>query len=85
MATFQERSADVAALYIKVKKGPGDDNFKLRRLPYNLVTYDDGTSGLVPVNNEVIFDTSAVNVLDEEVDRVEVYEYPPFAGLNELK
>lgn len=75
MATYKAEDADVAAVFIKKGRSPSTE--RLRRAPYNLVTYDDGTTGLVPV--PAVYEGAVGNytVADFEVDRIEIYEGNP--------
>jgi hypothetical protein len=73
MATFLMADADVAAVFIKTGK-EGSSSYRLRRAPYNLVTYDDGTTGLVPIPHLHTMLSAAYTVSDLEVDRIEIYD-----------
>ena len=77
MATFEFKDADIAAVFFKTGRSPSTE--RLRRAPYNLVTYDDGTSGLVPVPDVLGSGAGAAayTIADLEVDRIEVYDGEP--------
>lgn len=77
MATFLLEDADVAAVFYRTGRGPATE--RLRQAPYLLVTYDDGTSGLVPVpvRSQLRADAQ-FTVRDLEVDRIEIYDADPF-------
>lgn len=84
MATYDRADADIAALFYKVKIAPGKERFV--RLPYNLITYDDGFSALEPVNRVQINSDNPVewNAADEGFDRIEVLQAPPFGEVNNI-
>ena len=76
MATFEMKDADVAAVFYRTGRSPSTE--RLRRAPYNLVTYDDGTSGLVPIPDPNVFSAAvAYTIADLEVDRIEIYDGEP--------
>mgnify|MGYP001559977754 FL=1 len=76
MATYEWKDADVAAVFFKTGRSPSTE--RLRRAPYNLVTYDDGTSGLVPIPTFAPSNADiAYTISDLEVDRIEIYEGDP--------
>ena len=74
MATFKMKDADVAAVFYRIGRSPSTE--RLRRAPYNLVTYDDGTSGLVPIP-AVYNGAVEYTISDFEVDRIEIYDGEP--------
>lgn len=76
MATYLLQDADVAAVFIRTGRSPNTE--RLRQAPYLLVTYDDGTSGIVPVPERTTFNAGAfADVRDLEVDRIEIYDGDP--------
>ena len=79
MATFEMKDADVAAVFFRTGRAEHGTQ-RLRRAPYNLVTYDDGTTGLVPVPSIGISGnmTAQYTAADLEVDRIEVYDGHPY-------
>ena len=80
MASFEIKDADVAAVFIRTGRAEKGTE-KLRRAPYNLVTYDDGTTGLVPLPDPRASSGGQFPVYtaaDLEVDRIEVYEGNPY-------
>ena len=77
MATFLLSDADVAAVFFKTGRTPGSERY--RRAPYLLVTYDDGTSGIMPRPHPPLSNSAvAYTIADLEVDRIEVYESDPY-------
>lgn len=80
MASFELKDADVAAVYFRTGRAEKGTE-KLRLAPYFLVTYDDGTTGLLPTPDPRVAGggTSPVyTAADLEVDRIEVYEGHPY-------
>ena len=77
MATYNLADADVAAVFFKTGRGPSTERYRMA--PYLLVTYDDGTSGIVPIPRPSTGGpaTVAYSIADLEVDRIEVYESDP--------
>lgn len=84
MATYLLADADVAAVFFKT--GRTDATTKYRMAPYLLVTYDDGTSGMMPIPRPSTGGpaTAAYVVADIEVDRIEIYDGPPYAGVSDI-
>ena len=76
MATFLLKDADVAAVYFRTGRAPSSE--RLRLAPYLLVTYDDGTSGIVPYPVRGFGAQADYSVADFEVDRIEVYDGDPY-------
>lgn len=77
MASFELKDADVAAVFIKTGRSPSTE--RLRRAPYNLITYDDGTTGIVPIPAPPLSNSAvAYTIADLEVDRIEVYDGEPY-------
>ena len=82
MATFTREAADIAALYMKKKTGPAEDQYDLVRLPYNLITYDDGTSGIEAVAQENLETNKEIEESDRTFNRIQVVSKHPFGGVN---
>ena len=84
MATYLLEDADVAAVFFKTGRTPASARYRMA--PYLLVTYDDGTSGMVPVppTDSVFGGRANYTVRDLEVDRIEIYDGPPFAGVSDI-
>jgi len=84
MATFARNDADIAAVYFRRSTGPADNQYKLVRAPFNLVTYDDGTSGLEPVPASMDGVGYTPDYFDGQVNRVEFYDRQPFAEVAKI-
>jgi len=77
MATYLLKDADVAAVYFRTGRSPSAE--RLRQAPYLLVTYDDGTTGIVPVPRPNLSNIATdYTVADLEVDRIEIYDGDPY-------
>jgi len=77
MATYLLEDADVAAVFFKTGRTPSKERYRMA--PYLLVTYDDGTSGIVPIPRPPLSNIAvAYTIADLEVDRIEVYESDPY-------
>jgi len=77
MATYLLEDADVAAVFFKTGRTPAKTRYRMA--PYLLVTYDDGTSGIMPVPRPPLSNIAVpYTIADLEVDRIEVYETDPY-------
>lgn len=81
MATFKREDADIALVLFKTGR-EGNGTVKYRIAPYVFVTYDDGTSGIMP--NQIPSPTADYGISDLEYDRIEVYDGNPneFTGFH---
>ena len=77
MSTFARADAEITALFVKRSTGPADNQFDFQRLPYNLITYDDGTTGIeaVPQTGN---DASVVDPADFRFDNLLLVDGHPF-------
>ena len=77
MATYLLEDADVSAVFFRTGAA-GSSKERLRLAPYLLVTYDDGTSGIVPYPVRGFGAQADYTVRDFEVDRIEIYDGNPY-------
>ena len=82
MASYELRDADVALVVYRRKDGPSKEIFRIA--PYLLVTHPDGTSGIQPYPAVSNSNNVQYSWHDFEFNRIEVYDNPPYSGVNSL-
>ena len=83
MATFERSTADIKAVYVRRLLPGGNQTYD--RLPYNLVTYDDGTSGIEGISEPHLSDMTPRDA-EGQHDTPEIFitDKPPYRGVNEI-
>jgi hypothetical protein len=77
---FELKDADVAAVYFRSGRAEHGTE-RLRLAPYMLVTYPDGATGIQPYPVVSHVNSVVYTARDFEVNRIEVYDGDPYAGL----
>jgi hypothetical protein len=84
MATFDRKDAEIKQVFLRRPLPGGGQAYD--RLPYNIVTYDDGTGGIEGVCDPHLSDMThgdagGVGTRGEPF----IIDRPPYSGINEIK
>ena len=82
MAVYNREDAKIQEVYVRRVLPNGDNNY--RRLAFNLITYDDGTTYIEPVptvNHDQTWE--GMNSVATDAEFL-ILDAPPFSGVTEI-